>query len=132
MKNLALIFGLAAAMFSDVHAMRTVIRRFNNRIPFLLVQVPCNPPIEILNLPSEQKIIFDGKLSARSINMQCGSYNNIPMRAPLVLQYDMDDSTFLGHVYIAFGRACRYRIGSINKNTLSRIFDIQTAELKLD
>ncbi|MCR4556001.1 MAG: hypothetical protein K5766_04300 [Alphaproteobacteria bacterium] len=124
MKNLVLIFGLIVVTLSDTNAMRTVVREFDNRVPFLLVRVPSNPPIEILNLPSEQKVILDGELIARSINLQSDSYNNVPMRAPLVLQYDMDDSTFLDNVYAAFGRACQYEIGSINKNTLSRNFGI--------
>ena len=129
MKNLFLIFGLAVAVFSkfpEANAMHTSAEEFNDRAPFLLVQVQSNPPVEILNLPSEKRVILDGALSGKSINLQCKHYNGVPMRAPLIVQYDMDDSTFLRNIAEAFGPvSCRYTIGSMSRNTLSQIFGFE-------
>lgn len=90
MKNLALIFLLVIALFSDVNAMPSECQTNNSQdsIPVTLYTVRHRPPIEVLVVPSMEKVKLGGIID-REIHIDCKNYKGIPVYSPIYVRYDM-------------------------------------------
>lgn len=123
MKSFTLVFALAVATFFDISAMQP--DHFNNKqssVPVILYKVNVQPPVEVLQIPSKEKVCLGG-ISAKSINMSCKEYNGIKIQAPIDIRYDMTRDQIGQSLCSTFGvDSVEFREGLIPTKTFSKMF----------
>lgn len=126
MKNLALIFGLAVTLLSgaELNAMPSAEQSADssNRIPIALYTVGLEPPVEVLIVPSKEKVKIGGFV-APEINLDCKNYNGLPVFSPIYVRYDMSLNDVVDSLCESFhveGIECRE--GFISQEAFSKIF----------
>ena len=125
-RNLALIFGFFAALLStaDINAMPSAEQTADrqDRIPISLYTVRLQPPVEILVVPSKEKVKLGGFV-APEINVICERYNGLPLYSPIYIRYDMSLNDIVDSLCASFhveGIECRE--GSISQEAFSILF----------
>ena len=147
MKNLAIVFAFFGIAFFNSDAMKS--EQFNCKqegvssvkkervpsvkqedtsgvkqegIPIVLYKVNVQPPVEVLQIPSE-KIIQLGGIISKSIRIDCKEYNGIRMRAPINIRYDMTKEELGQSLCSAFGvDSVAFGEGHMSKNLYSKMF----------
>ena len=75
------------------------------KIPAMKFVVNTVPSVEILQYPSEEKVVLDGGIIARQINLQCKTYNGIKTEGPLKISHDMSKEEMFDALFTAFGKS---------------------------
>ncbi len=113
MKNLALILGLIFTLHFNANAMSHEESQSKNNqslIRFTRYRVGVHPAVEVLQIPSEEKINFDGYVDSE-IKMDIANYNGIKLYAPIYLRYDMSHVEIIDSLFKSFHAGsidCRY------------------------
>lgn len=124
--NFALIFGFIATLLSNEHinampsAEQTADRQ--NRIPIALYTVRLEPPVEVLVIPSKEKVKLGGFI-APEINIDCKRFNGFPIYSPIHVRYDMSLNDIVDSLCESFhveGIECRE--GSLSQEAFASIF----------
>ncbi len=104
MRSLALIFGLIITLCLDANAMNQEASQSENNQLLIRVtkyRVGVHPAVEVLQIPSENKISFGGYVDSE-INMDIGNYNGIKLYSPLHLRYDMSSVEIIDALFESF------------------------------
>lgn len=96
----------------------------DDRLPFLLIKVYCDPPVEIWKLPTEERLILNGCVISQSLyipgGLVCG---DTTVKVPLFLRSDMDNKLFVNQIFRAFDfRTCKYITGTVRRRRLEESF----------
>ena len=120
MKRIALVLCATASLFSGVSAMDSAQQESGTQqqIPVKMFVVQTVPPVKVMQIPSDEKVILDGFIRARSINMECVTYNGISLNAPIKLSYDMTTEQMAAALITSFGadKTVQFLEGTLTRN----------------
>ena len=122
MKNLVLALELVLILFSDLVTALTGNLRTNlqERIPVTIFTIEIQPPIRVLQIPSEKRIRF-GDIIGEEIGFS--RYRGIVLNKPICVRYDMTIQQIADALCDSFNvdrvRCCE---GVITRRHFERIF----------
>ncbi|MBQ7673023.1 MAG: hypothetical protein IJT36_00595 [Alphaproteobacteria bacterium] len=120
MKRIALVLCATVSLFSGISAMDSAQQESGTQqqIPVKMFVVQTVPPVEVMQIPSDEKVILDGFIRARSINIECFNYNGIQLNAPIKLSYDMTTEQMVSALMASFGadKQIQFLEGTLTRN----------------
>lgn len=105
MKRIALVLCATVSLLSGVNAMDLIQKEpeIQQQIPAKKFVVNTVPPVEVIQIPSEQRICFDVDYIDSYIDIEEGSYNGVTLNAPIRLSYDMTKEQIISALLASFG-----------------------------
>lgn len=105
MKKISFAICATLAFLSDVGAMNWAKEeQYNGKVPVRIYVVKTAPPIEIVQLPTQQQVILDNGIIAPSINIECNTYNDIQTKGKLSIKYDMNLEQMINAIRMFVGK----------------------------